>query len=78
LINAGVQRPELLVGSIANFFSNAFDSDVSGIDLAIVSYFDVSPGLLSVDFRANINEQEVSNVAPGTINVSRVFDLENQ
>ncbi len=78
LIAAGVQNPELLVGSLANFFSNAFDSDITGIDLAITSYFEVGGGLLSVDFRHNNNEQEVSNVAPGTINTSRVFDLENQ
>ncbi len=75
---AGVDNANLLVNSIANFFSNAYDSDVSGIDLALTSAFQVSDGLLTVDFRHNINEQEVSGVAPGTINESRVFDLENQ
>ncbi len=75
---AGVRNPELLVNSLANFFSNAFDSDITGIDLAVTSFFEVATGLLTVDFRHNINEQEVSGVAPGTINVSRVFDLENQ
>ena len=79
LIAAGVPNPGLLVGSLANFFSNAYDSDVSGIDLVVTSYFQVgSEGLVTVDFRHNQNEQEVSNVRPGTINVSRVFDLENQ
>ncbi|MCP3964530.1 MAG: TonB-dependent receptor [bacterium] len=78
LIAAGVPNPELLVGSIANFFSNGYDSDISGLDLAIVSHFQVGQGLLTVDFRHNFNEQEVSGVAPGTINVSRIFDLENQ
>jgi iron complex outermembrane receptor protein len=78
LAAAGVQNPELLVGSIANFFSNAFDSDVTGFDLAVVSHFRAGGGLLTLDLRHNYNEQEVSNVPPGTINPSRVFDLENQ
>jgi iron complex outermembrane recepter protein len=75
---AGVQNPELLVGSIANFFSNAFDSDITGVDLAMVTHFHVVGGLLTLDFRLNYNEQEVSNVRLGSINQSRVFDLENQ
>ncbi len=75
---AGVANAGLLLGSIANFFSNAYDSDITGIDLAVVSHFQVASGLLTVDFRHNFNEQEVSNVAAGTIDASRVFDLENQ
>lgn len=75
---AGVSDPNLLVGSLANFFSNAFDSDVSGIDLAITSDFALSSGLLTLDLRHNYNQQEVSSVTAGTINASRVFDLENQ
>jgi iron complex outermembrane recepter protein len=78
LIDAGVQNPELLVGSLANFFSNAFDSKVTGIDLATTSRFQLDPGLLTVDLRHNYNRQKVRNVAPNTINDSRVFDLENQ
>jgi iron complex outermembrane receptor protein len=74
----GVQNPELLLGSLANFFSNAFDSDVSGLDIAVVSDFEVGSGDLTVDFRYNFNEQDVTKVAAGTINASRVFDLENQ
>ncbi len=35
-------------------------------------------GNLIVDLRHNYNQQEVSDVAPDTINASRVFDLENQ
>jgi len=78
LTAAGVADADLLVGSVASFFINAFDSEVSGIDLAITSDFDVGPGLLTVDLRHNQNEQDVSNVVPNTINASRVFDLENQ
>jgi iron complex outermembrane receptor protein len=78
LTAAGVQNADLLVGSVASFFANAFDSEVSGVDLAITSDFDLAAGLLTVDLRHNQNEQDVSNVAPNTINASRVFDLENQ
>lgn len=76
---AGVQNPELLVGSLANFFSNAFDSKVKGFDVAWSTFFQVgSQGLLALHARYNFNEQEVIRVAPGTIDASRVFDLENQ
>jgi iron complex outermembrane receptor protein len=78
LTAAGVENADLLVGSLASFFANAFDSEVSGIDLAVTSDFDLGPGFLTVDLRHNFNEQEVSNVIANTINASRVFDLENQ
>ncbi len=78
LTAAGVANANLLLGSLANFFSNAYDSDISGVDLAVTNHRQVGSGLLTIDFRHNFNEQEVSNVAAGTINVSRVFDLENQ
>jgi len=75
---AGIPNAALLLGSNANFFVNGFDSEVDGVDLAITSSFAVGGGDLLVDLRHNFNEQEVSNVVPGTINASRVFDLENQ
>ncbi|MFQ5549533.1 MAG: TonB-dependent receptor domain-containing protein, partial [Woeseia sp.] len=78
LTAAGVANAGLLVGSLASYFANAFDSDVTGIDLAITSDFNLGPGSLTVDLRYNQNEQEVSNVVPNTINLSRVFDLEHQ
>lgn len=78
LAAAGVDNPELLVGSLANFFSNTFDSKVRGVDVAVTSDFQLNPGLLTVDLRYNHNRQKVRNVAPSTINASRVFDLENQ
>lgn len=78
LTAAGIPNANLLLGSNANFFVNGFDSEITGIDLAITSSFDVGAGNLIVDLRHNMNEQEVSSVAPGTINASRVFDLENQ
>jgi len=80
LIAAGIPAAEanLLLGSNANFFVNGFDSEIDGIDFAIASRFAVGGGELVVDLRHNFNEQSVSNVTPGTINASRVFDLENQ
>ncbi len=80
LIAAGIPPAEanLLLGSNANFFVNGFDSEVNGIDLAITSQFSVAGGDLQVDLRHNFNEQKISNVSSGTINASRVFDLENQ
>jgi len=75
---AGIPNADLLLGSLANFFVNGFDSDVSGLDLAITTDFELATGVLTADLRHNINDQDVSNVAPGSINASRVFDLENQ
>lgn len=79
LIAAGIDpaRANLLNRSNANFFVNGFDSEVEGIDLAISNSFDVAGGDLLVDLRYNYNDQKVSNVTPGTISVSNVYDLEN-
>ncbi len=74
----GFQNADLLLGSAASYFSNAFDSDVTGIDLAVDSYFDLAGGNLNVSFHHNYNKQKVNNIKPGTINASRAFDLENQ
>ena len=78
LTAAGVPNAALLAGGLANYFANAFDSDVTGIDLAVTAAFDLAGGTLTLDLRHNQNEQDVSKVAAGTINASRVFDLENQ
>lgn len=78
LTTAGIPNANLLSGSLAGFFVNGFDSNVTGIDFALTSDFEIGPGVLTFDIRHNFNEQEVSNVATGTINASRVFDLENQ
>lgn len=75
---AGIPNADLLNGSLANYFTNAFDSNVSGVDVSITSNFDLGQNRLLVDLRHNYNEHEVVEVAPDTINASRVFDLENQ
>ncbi|HSM31291.1 MAG TPA: TonB-dependent receptor [Woeseiaceae bacterium] len=80
LLDAGVPSAEanLLIGTNANFFVNGFKSEVSGLDLAATNAADLWGGTLLSDFRYNHNEQEVKDVRAGTINQSRVFDLENQ
>jgi iron complex outermembrane receptor protein len=67
----------LLLGSEASYFSNAFGSEVRGVDVVVTTEHEVGPGTLGVDFRYNHNKQEVVDVRPGTINGDRVFDLEN-
>jgi iron complex outermembrane receptor protein len=74
----GYPNAELLLNSSASYFSNAFDSDITGFDFMITSNFEVGSGLLVVDFRHNHNKQEIKNVKADTINASRVYDLENQ
>lgn len=75
---AGVPDANLLAGSLVNFFTNAFTSEVSGVDLSLTNRWDLGPGRLTTDLNYSYNKQDVTNVAPNTINASRVFDLENQ
>ncbi|MDM3870140.1 TonB-dependent receptor [Porticoccus sp. W117] len=78
LTNAGVPNAALLLGSNANFFSNAFDSETTGADLAITSSYELSGGEVIVDLRHSWNQQDIVQVDANTIDGSRVFDLENQ
>lgn len=75
---AGIPNAALLLGSNANFFINGFESNVSGIDLAVTTWFDLGGGELTADFRHNYNEQEVSDIQSGAVGPDRIFDLENQ
>ena len=78
LQNAGVEDADLLVGATANFFVNGFESNVSGVDLSVVTDFELGNGIVTVDFRHNYNDQEVDDVVPNTLNTSTIYDLENQ
>lgn len=69
---------QLLLGSDASYFGNAFDSRVKGLDFVIDTRHDVASGVLNVDFRYNYNKQDVVGVKPGSINGDRVYDLEHQ
>jgi iron complex outermembrane receptor protein len=75
---AGYPDANLLLNTAASFFSNAFDSEVSGVDLTLDTYFDVMGGVLNASYRHNHNDQKVTNIKPSTINASRAYDLENQ
>jgi iron complex outermembrane receptor protein len=78
LVLAGYPNANLLLNSSANYFGNAFDSDITGIDFVVATRHQVAGGTLNVDFRHNFNDQDVDGVKPNTINAGRVYDLENQ
>ncbi len=79
LLNAqGFPNANQLLGSAANYFSNSYDSEITGLDLAVTSNFDVASGLLLVDFRHSYNNQDIKKIKAGTINASQQYDLENQ
>lgn len=78
LIAANYPNATLLLGSAANYFGNAFGSDVNGFDFVVDTRHELAGGTLNIDFRHNYNKQNVVEVRPGTINAGRVFDLENQ
>lgn len=78
LTGAGIPNAGLLLNSTANFFVNGFESNVTGLDLAVTADFELGGGDLRVDLRHNRNEQKVSNVTPSTLNESTVADLEHQ
>ncbi|GAB5450382.1 MAG: hypothetical protein Hals2KO_07100 [Halioglobus sp.] len=74
----GFENPELLLGSQASYFTNGFDTEVSGVDLAASTWVDIGSGVLAADLRYNFNEQEITQVNDGAIGADRVYDLENQ
>jgi len=78
LTNAGIPNADIFLGSRVAYFVNGFESGISGIDVSIVSDFDLGGGDLIVDFRANFNDSKVSKVAPSTLNTSEIYDFENQ
>jgi len=83
---AGYPDADLLLGSAANFFGNAFDSDIHGWDFVVASRHEIGGGTLNVDFRHNYNRQDVENVDTALvagvetplIDGGRQYDLENQ
>jgi iron complex outermembrane receptor protein len=74
----GYPNAQLLLGSSASYFGNAFGSDVDGLDFVIDSRHELGQGILTIDYRYNYNRQKVVDVKPGTINGDRVYDLEHQ
>jgi iron complex outermembrane receptor protein len=74
----GYPNANLLLGSAASYFGNAFGSDIDGLDFVIDTRHQLGSGTLNIDFRYNYNKQDVVDVRPGTINADRVYDIENQ
>jgi iron complex outermembrane receptor protein len=75
---AGYPNADVLLGSGAAYFVNGFETNVSGIDFAISTWWDVGGGNLVADLRHNFNQQDISDVKSSAIGVDRVYDLENQ
>ena len=74
----GFPNADVLLGSSASYFTNGFDTEVSGIDLAVGSWWEMGEGIISADLRYNYNEQKIRDVIDGAIGPDRVYDLENQ
>jgi len=74
----GYPNAQLLLGSDASYFGNAFDSHVKGIDFVVDTRHQLGNGTLNVDFRYNRNKQDVVKVRPNTLNDDFVYDLEHQ
>lgn len=78
LAAGGYPNAQLLLGSAASYFGNAFGSDIHGIDFVVDTRHQLGNGRLNVDFRYNRNTQNVVKVQPGTLNDDFVYDLEHQ
>ncbi|TAM22402.1 MAG: TonB-dependent receptor, partial [Rhodanobacter sp.] len=74
----GYPNAQLLLGSDASYFSNAFGSVVHGIDFVVDTRHRLGSGTLNVDLRYNRNVQDVVRVKPDTLNRDFVYDLEHQ
>lgn len=68
----------LLLDSNANFFVNGFDTEVSGVDVAVNHWCDVMGGTLNTNLSYNHNNQKIGDINNAAINGGRVYDLENQ
>jgi iron complex outermembrane receptor protein len=75
---AGVPNSAAFLGSKVGYFVNGFESNISGVDLSLLSDFDLAVGTLILDLRVNFNEQDVEKVTANTLNASEVYDFENQ
>jgi iron complex outermembrane receptor protein len=78
LTDAGIPNADIFLGARVAYFTNGFESSISGFDLSVVSNFEIGNGDLLVDLRGNFNDSGVSNVVPDTLNTSEVYDFENQ
>ena len=78
LAAAGIANPTQFLGAKVAYFINGFESNVSGVDISIVSDFEIGGGTLTADLRTNINDHKVKKIQRDSVSASDVFDLENQ
>lgn len=78
LAAAGIANPSQFLGAKVAYFINGFESNISGVDISIVSDFEIGGGTLTADLRTNINDHDVKKVQRDAVSASDVFDFENQ
>ena len=78
LVAAGIPNANALLGAKVAYFINGFESNISGIDLSIVSVFDIGSGTLTADLRSNFNSHDVEKVQQNALSDSDIYDFENQ
>ncbi len=78
LADAGIPNPELFLGARVSYLVNGFESQISGVDIAVTSDFDVGGGILTADLRANFNDHKVKKIQRDSVNGGDVYDFENQ
>ena len=78
LAAAGIANPQQFLGAKVAYFINGFESDISGIDISVVSDFQLPGGLLTADLRANFNDHKVEEILRDSVSAADVYDFENQ
>jgi len=78
LTAAGIPNAQALLGAKVAYFINGFESNISGIDVSIVSDFDIGSGTLTADLRSNFNDHKVTKVQRDAVTTSDIYDFENQ
>ena len=75
---AGIPNPQQFIGAKVAYFINGFESEISGVDISVVSDFEVGGGVLTADLRANFNDHKVKKIQRDSVSPSDVYDFENQ
>ena len=78
LAAAGIANPQQFLGAKVAYFINGFESEISGVDVSVVSDFEVGGGILTADLRANFNDHKVKKIQRDSVSPSDVYDFENQ
>ena len=78
LAAAGISNPQQFVGAKVAYFINGFESEISGVDVSVVSTFDLNAGVLTADLRANFNDHKIKKIKRNSVSPSDIYDFENQ